>query len=131
MVVSVSWFRHSWVCEMTEEQTTTPQPSEAEAEPSAPPASSQDETTRNLDVILDLDLPLTVRFGQTQMPLGSLVQVGPGSVVSLERSPNDPVEVLVNGKVIARGEVVAVSGNYGVRITDIVSPSERILDLGG
>ena len=51
--------------------------------------------------------------------------------MSLDRSPSDPVEVLVNGKVIARGEVVAVSGNYGVRITDIVSPAERIPELGG
>lgn len=102
-----------------------------EVPPVGPSTASAEGTTRNLDVILDLDLPLTVRFGQTQMALGALVEIGPGSVVGLERSPSDPVEVLVNGKVIARGEVVAVSGNYGVRITDIVSPSERIPEFGG
>ena len=115
---------------MSEEQPT-PQSGETEAVPQEPPAPPAEETTRNLDVILDLDLPMTVRFGQTQMALGALVQIGPGSVVSLERAPSDPVEVLVNGKVIARGDVVAVSGNYGVRITDIVNPSERIPELGG
>ena len=115
---------------MSEEQAT-PESGTTEAAPAGAPMPSADTTTRNLDVILDLDLPLTVRFGQTQMALGALVQIGPGSVVSLDRSPSDPVEVLVNGKVIARGEVVAVSGNYGVRITDIVSPAERIPELGG
>ena len=115
---------------MSEEQTVS-EPTETETTGTAPPTSTTEGTTRNLDVILDLDLPLTVRFGQTQLPLGSLVQVGPGSVVNLDRAPTDPVEVLVNGKVIARGEVVSVAGHYGVRITNIVSPSERIPDLGG
>lgn len=115
---------------MSEEQAT-PESGATEAAPAGASVPSTDETTRNLDVILDLDLPLTVRFGQTQIALGALVQIGPGTVVSLDRSPSDPVEVLVNGKVIARGDVVAVSGNYGVRITDIVSPSERIPVLGG
>jgi flagellar motor switch protein FliN/FliY len=113
---------------MTEEQTA-PEPSQPETE--APPPAAAEGATRNLDVILDLDLPLTVRFGQTQIALGALVQIGPGSVVNLDRSPVDPVEVLVNGKVIARGEVVSVAGHYGVRITDIVSPSERIPQFGG
>ena len=126
----VSRFKSLWVHEMSEEQVTS-ESGETEATPEGPAVSSANEATRNLDVILDLDLPLTVRFGQTKMALGALVQIGPGSVVSLERAPSDPIEVLVNGKVIARGEVVAVSGNYGVRITDIVSASERIPELGG
>ena len=118
---------------MSEEEQTAPEPGqgEAETESEAPPVVVADEAPRNLDVILDLDLPLTVRFGQTQMALSALVQIGPGSVVNLDRSPADPVEVLVNGKVIARGEVVSVAGHYGVRITDIVSPSERIPQFGG
>ena len=94
----------------------------------APEAS---DPSGNLGVIMDLDLPLTVRFGRTQMTLGSLVRIGAGSEINLERSPADPVELMVNGKVIARGDVVAVEGNYAVRITDIVSPSERIANVGG
>jgi flagellar motor switch protein FliN len=84
----------------------------------------------NLDVILDIELPLTVRFGKTEMTLEALVQVGPGSVIDLDRSPDEPVEVLVNEKVIARGEVVVVAGNYGVRVTEVVSAVDRIRTLG-
>lgn len=81
---------------------------------------------KNLGVILDIDLPLVVRFGETQMLLGALTELTPGSVIDLARSPDDPVDVLVNGKLVARGEVVVVAGSYGVRITDIVNPADRI-----
>ena len=108
------------------------------ATPTETPApTSTDATTPveggagTLDVIMDLDLPLTVRFGQTLMTLGALSRLRPGSEISLDRSATDPVELLVNGKVIARGDVVAVEGNYAVRITDVVSPSERIVNVGG
>jgi flagellar motor switch protein FliN/FliY len=82
-----------------------------------------------LDVILDIDLPLLVRFGRTELPLRSLAAIGPGSVIDLGRSPDDPVEVLVSNHVVARGEVVIVAGNYGVRIRDVVSPAERARSL--
>jgi flagellar motor switch protein FliN len=91
--------------------------------PTAPPLD-------NLDVILDIELPLTVRFGRSEMTLQALTQVGPGSVIDLDRSPDEPVEVLVNDKVIARGEVVVVAGNYGVRVTEVISAAERIRSLG-
>lgn len=84
----------------------------------------------NLDVILDVELPLTVRFGKTEMTLQALTQIGPGSVIDLDRSPDEPVEVMINEKVIARGEVVVVSGNYGVRVTEVMSAVERIRTLG-
>ncbi len=84
----------------------------------------------NLDVILDIDLPIAVRFGATDMALQALARLGPGSIIDLERSPDDPVEVLISGKVIARGEVVVVAGNYGVRITEVVSTADRIRSLG-
>lgn len=83
----------------------------------------------NLDVILDIDLPLSVRFGRTDMTLEALTRLGPGSVIDLGRSPDDPVEVLVNGRLIARAEVVVVSGNYGVRITEVVSAVDRVRTL--
>lgn len=80
----------------------------------------------NLDVILDIDLPLAVRFGETEMTLGSLTRLAPGSVIDLGRSPEDPVDVLVNGRLIARAEVVVVAGNYGVRITEVISAADRL-----
>jgi flagellar motor switch protein FliN len=79
----------------------------------------------NVDVILDMELPLVVRFGRTEMSLKALTSLAPGAVIDLGRSPDDPVEVLVSNQVVARGEVVTVAGNYGVRITDIISPAER------
>jgi flagellar motor switch protein FliN len=94
--------------------------------PPAVPASPND----NLDVILDIELPLTVRFGRAEMTLQALTQIGPGSVIDLDRSPDEPVEVLINEKVIARGEVVVVAGNYGVRVTEVTSAADRIRSLG-
>jgi len=80
----------------------------------------------NLDVILDIDLPLSVRFGEAEMTLDELTKLGPGSVIDLGRSPDDPVDVLVNGRLVARGEVVVVSGNYGVRVLEVVSTPDRV-----
>ena len=80
----------------------------------------------NLDLILDIDLPLTVRFGETEMSLHSLMRLAPGSIIDLGRSPDDPVDILVNGRLVARGEVVVVSGNYGVRIVDVNSAADRL-----
>jgi flagellar motor switch protein FliN/FliY len=85
---------------------------------------------RNLDVLLDIELPLAVRFGQTELPLLTLVRLGPGSVIDLKRSADEPVDVMVSGKVIARGEVVVVDGNYGVRVTEVMSTVERIRSMG-
>jgi len=82
-----------------------------------------------INVILDIDLPVVVRFGRTDMPIRSLARLGPGSVIDLGRSPDDPVEVLVSDRVVARGEVVIVGGNYGIRILDVVSPSERMQSM--
>ena len=85
----------------------------------------------NLDMILDIDLPLSIRFGQTEMTLGELTSLGPGSVIDLGRAPEDPVDVLVHGRLVARGEVVVVSGNYGVRITDVISAADRLRTVAG
>jgi flagellar motor switch protein FliN len=84
----------------------------------------------NLDVILDIDLPLSVRFGETEMTLDALTKLGPGSVIDLGRSPDDPVDVLVNGRMVARGEVVVVGGSYGVRISEVVSAADRLRSMG-
>ena len=71
------------------------------------------------EAVLDVDLPLIVRFGRAVMPLRALADLGPGSVIDMGRSPDDPVELLVGQRLIARGEVVIVGGHYGVRITEL------------
>lgn len=91
---------------------------------SAGPASAADQG--NLAALLDIDLPLVVRFARTELTLRALTMLGPGSMVDMGRSPDDPVQLLVGSQVIAEGEVVVVGGNYGVRITSLVSPAERL-----
>jgi flagellar motor switch protein FliN/FliY len=86
-------------------------------------------TDPRIDVLLDIDLPLVVRFGKTELPLRQLTRLGPGSVIDLGRSPDDPVDVLVSNRVVARGEVVVVSGSYGIRILDVVSQRERVRSM--
>ncbi len=83
----------------------------------------------NLDLVLDVELPLVVRFGRTTLSLKALSGLGPGSVVDMGRSPDDPVELLVSDQVIAYGEVVVVDGSYGLRITDLVSRTDRLRAL--
>lgn len=85
--------------------------------------------SETLDVIMDIDLPLVVRFGRTDLPLKTLTALGPGSVIDLGRTPDEPVDVLISNRVVARGEVVIVSGHYGVRVRDVVSPAERARSL--
>jgi len=80
----------------------------------------------NLRMLLDIELDLSVSFGKTELPLHEVLKLSSGAIVELNRSANDPVEVLVNDRVIARGEVVVVDGNYGIRITEVVSRQARI-----
>ena len=74
---------------------------------------------------------MVVRFGHTELPIRALSRLGPGSVIDLGRSPDDPVEVLVSNRVVAHGEVVIVGGNYGVRILDVASQRERARSMEG
>jgi flagellar motor switch protein FliN/FliY len=80
-----------------------------------------DNAAGRIGVILGIDLPVVVRFGRTELPIRTLAKMGPGSVIELGRSPGDPVEMLVSDRIVARGEVVIVGGNYGIRIEDVVS----------
>ncbi len=86
--------------------------------------------TGNLDLLLDIQLPVVVRMGQTEMAMGELLKLTPGSILELNRSADAPVELLVNGKLIAKGEVVVVDGNFAFRITEIESRANRIRSLG-
>lgn len=83
----------------------------------------------NVDLLLDVELEVTLRFGGRNMLLRDVLELNPGAVLELDRQVNEPVELLVADKVIAMGEVVVVDGNYGLRITQLVSPSQRIAAL--
>jgi len=85
--------------------------------------------TRNIERLLDVELDVVVRFGATVMPLRDVVRMGVGTMVELNRTVDEPVEILVNGRPLARGEVVVVDGYYGVRITEIGSPADRAFSM--
>jgi len=84
---------------------------------------------KNLDLLLDVSIPVSVEVGGTQMPVGDILQLVPGSVVALDKKAEEPVDLRVNGKLIARGEVVMVDDTYGLRITQIVDAAGRIESL--
>jgi flagellar motor switch protein FliN len=86
--------------------------------------------TPTFDLLLDVELPISVSFGRTEVPLKDVLKLTTGSIVELDRAIGDPVEVIVNGCVIARGEVVTVDGNFGVRINAVVSRQERWKSVG-
>ena len=85
--------------------------------------------TKSLDLILDIPLTVAVELGRSKMLINDLLQLGQGSVIELTKLVGEPLEVLVNQKLVARGEVVVVNEKFGVRLTDIVSPMERVQSL--
>lgn len=85
--------------------------------------------SEDLDLILDIPVKMTVELGRTKMTIKELLRLSQGSVVSLEGLAGEPLDILINGYLIAQGEVVVVSDKYGVRITDIITPSERMYRL--
>ena len=82
----------------------------------------------NLDVLLDVPVTLSLEVGRARVPIRNLLQLNPGSVIELERGAAEPLDVYVNGTLIAHGEVVVVNDRFGVRLTDVVSPAERLLE---
>ena len=86
-------------------------------------------TTGDLNLILDIPVQLTVELGRTRIPIKHILQLAQGSVVELEALAGEPMDVLVNGFLIAQGEVVVVNDKFGIRLTDIVTPSERLRRL--
>ena len=96
------------------------------APPSPAPAQS---STRNLDLLLDIELGVTLRFGSRQMLLKDILELSSGSVVELDRRVEEPVDLLIDGRVIARGEVVLVEGNYGLRILQVATQGEKLAFL--
>ena len=113
-----------------------PEPTAPAAQPAPTPAAfnifadTDDNREQNLDLLLDIPLEVSVELGRVTMLIRELLEVGTGSIVELQKAAGEPVEVLVNGRLIARGEVVVVEDNFAVRITEILSPAERIQRLG-
>ncbi len=100
--------------------------------PAAPKAAGKTETKgndRNLQLILDIPLKLSVELGRTKMPVSELLNLTQGSVIELNKLAGEPMEVMVNDKLIARGEAVVVNEKFGVRLTDVISPAERVEQL--
>lgn len=83
----------------------------------------------NLEVILDIPVTISLEIGRTSLPIRNLLQLNQGSIVELDRLAGEPLDVLVNGTLIAHGEVVVVNEKFGIRLTDVISPSERIRRL--
>ncbi len=102
---------------------------EGEIPPVQPTAGTDADQVQNLDLILDIPLTVTVELGRSKMLINDLLQLGQGSVIELTKLVGEPLEVLVNHKLVARGEVVVVNEKFGVRLTDIVSPMERVQTL--
>ncbi|NUN07529.1 MAG: flagellar motor switch protein FliN [Bdellovibrio sp.] len=107
---------------MASEKSATPKVEAAKA--NAPKGND-----RNLQLILDIPLKVTVELGRTKMPVSELLNLTQGSVIELNKLAGEPMEVLVNDKLIARGEAVVVNEKFGVRLTDIISPAERVEQL--
>jgi flagellar motor switch protein FliN/FliY len=92
-------------------------------------AGARASDSKNLDLLLDVEIPIAVEVGRTQLSLEEVLRLVPGSVIALDKKAEEPVDLRVNGKLVARGEVVLVDDTYGLRITQIVDPAGRIESL--
>jgi flagellar motor switch protein FliN/FliY len=121
---------HDWGAALAEQQAAG---GNIEAQPAsifqrlAPGAAA--EGAQDLDLILDIPVTLTVELGRTKIPIKNILQLAQGSVIELDALAGEPMDVLVNGCLIAQGEVVVVNEKFGIRLTDIVTPSERMRRL--
>jgi flagellar motor switch protein FliN/FliY len=107
------------------------------AEPEKKPSPAKGEANHgplsdvgNLNFILDIPLEISVELGRARMMISELLQLGQGSVIELNKLAGEPLEIFVNQKLIARGEVVVVNEKFGIKMTDIISPTERVKQLG-
>ena len=94
-----------------------------------PDSAPEAKSDINMDVILDVPVTLSMEVGRTRVPIRNLLQLNQGSVVELDRAAGEPLDVFVNGTLVAHGEVVVVNEKFGIRLTDVISPAERIRKL--
>ncbi|HHJ19486.1 MAG TPA: flagellar motor switch protein FliN [Gammaproteobacteria bacterium] len=97
--------------------------------PASPPASAGTDSHENLGIMLDIPVTLSMELGRTRMSIRDLLNLKSGSVVELQKMTDEPLDVLVNGTLVARGEAVVVDDKFGIRLTDVVSPMERVKKL--
>ncbi|MDQ3268058.1 MAG: flagellar motor switch protein FliN [Pseudomonadota bacterium] len=122
-----------WGASMAEQTSATPS---SESQPAAQPHAFSQFTSaagaavhNDLDMIMDIPVQLTVELGRTKMPIKNLLQLAQGSVVELTGQAGEPLDVMINGFLIAQGEVVVVNEKIGIRLTDVITPSERLRRL--
>ena len=107
------------------EQAARQEPEKApQSKPAAPPPVASPGP--GIELLLDVELEATLRFGCREMPLAEILELGPGDVVQLDRHTADPVDLVVGDKIVARGEVVLVNGNFGLRVTEVAAPRKRL-----
>src|SRR5205823_13615194 len=118
--------KHAWI--RTARHSLLPDTcSREERSPSMEPSNkTATEESSNLAILMDVQLPVSIRFGETEMILEEIVKLGVGSVIELNSGIDQPVELVVNNRILARGEVVTVDGYYGVRITEIINAADRV-----
>lgn len=120
-----------WAAALAEQETTASAPGDF-AQPASFPQLKGDTAGAapgNLDMILDIPVTITVELGRTKIQIRSLLQLAQGSVIELDGMAGEPMTVLVNGCLIAQGEVVVVNEKFGIRLTDIITPEERLRRL--
>ena len=110
---------------VTENQITSMDMDFTEVEP----GFSHNENPQNMDFLLDIPLEITVELGKTKITIGDLLKLSQGSVVELDKLTDEPLEIYVNNKLMAQGEVVVVNEKFGIRLTNIISPGERVKEL--
>lgn len=116
-----------WAAAMAEQTAATPPAAQSAAQSVFKPlAGAAPGTGTDIDLIMDVPVQLTVELGRTRLTIKNLLQLGQGSVVELDGLAGEPMDIFVNGYLIAQGEVVVVEDKYGIRLTDIITPSERI-----
>jgi flagellar motor switch protein FliN/FliY len=120
-----------WAAALAEQETSAPTPGDL-AQPAAFPQLKNDAPgapSGNLEMILDIPVMITVELGRTKIQIRNLLQLAQGSVIELDGMAGEPMTVLVNGCLIAQGEVVVVNEKFGIRLTDIITPEERLRRL--
>src|SRR5574344_2191515 len=115
---------YDFAANSTEEPTVTVQPVKFASFENI--NSTQGETNKNLDLLMDIKLQLTVELGRTELPIKKVLELTRGSIIELEKVAGEPVELYANGKLVAHGEVVVIEDNFGLRITSITDPDERL-----
>ena len=114
------------VCASAQEKKPETDTSVPAAPPLATASSPRNAMSPGIELLLDVELEATLRFGCREMLLGELLDLGPGDVVQLDRHVADPVDLIVGDKIVARGEVVLVNGNFGLRVTEVAAPRKRL-----